>query len=169
MKAQDLHKYLVCDPVAGTLTWKSRPNNKRWNSRYSGKPALNSLNSGGYKAGKLLGKYMAQHRVIFAMCHGYWPDQVDHDNQIKTDNRLLNLFGVSHQKNQQNQAIASNNNSGVTGVHWYKSRDCWAAKIKINGRNKHLGYFDNLSDAASARKTAEMSFNYNSNHGKQKP
>lgn len=168
MKAQDLHKYLVCDPIAGTLTWKPRLDDKRWTTRYAGTPALNALKSGGYKAGWLLKKHMAQHRVIFAMCHGYWPDQVDHINGNKSDNRLCNLRDVTHQENQQNQTIASNNNSGVTGVHWYKSRSCWAAKIKINGKNKHLGYFDNLSDAAAARKAAEHSFNYHFNHGKRK-
>lgn len=103
------------------------------------------------------------------MTEGHWPlFEIDHENGIRDDNRFKNLRDVNHSKNQQNQIIATNNNSGVTGVHWYKTRSCWAAKIKINGKNKHLGYFHNLGDAAAARKAAEQSLNYHSNHGKKK-
>jgi len=46
--------------------------------------------------------------------------------------------------------------SGICMVYWYKSGNCWVAKINMNGGQKHLGYFDNYFDACCARKSAEL-------------
>ena len=41
------------------------------------------------------------------------------------------------------------------GVSWHKRSNKWAAYIKINGKTKHLGYFNDLEEAISARLDAE--------------
>jgi hypothetical protein len=165
MDLQNLHKYLVCDPVTGTLTWKPRPDDKGWTTRFAGTPALNNIKKDGYKSGSILKKHLFQHRAIFAMCHGYWPDQVDHINGIKSDNRLINLRDVNYQQNGRNRKKASNNTSGVTGVCWYKPYCCWLANITVNRKTKHLGYFDNFDNAVAARKAAEKREKFYPNHG----
>lgn len=43
----------------------------------------------------------------------------------------------------------------VVGVCWSKANKKWKAYIKIDGKQKHLGYFDNKEDAIKARKEAE--------------
>ena len=43
----------------------------------------------------------------------------------------------------------------VVGVCWSKPNNKWKAYIKIDGKQKHLGYFDNKEDAIAARKEAE--------------
>ena len=58
------------------------------------------------------------------------------------------------------------NASGVTGVFWYKRRDGWIAQIYVDGKQRHLGFFDNLLDAVAARKSAEIEYNYHPNHGR---
>lgn len=40
--------------------------------------------------------------------------------------------------------------SGYVGVDWYKLTGKWRARIKINGRKTHLGYFECPRAAARA-------------------
>lgn len=45
--------------------------------------------------------------------------------------------------------------SGVPGVTWHKQTGKWRARIKRNGKEISLGFFENLEDAICARKEAE--------------
>ena len=47
----------------------------------------------------------------------------------------------------------TNNPSGVRGVYLIKGK--WSAKIVFQKKQYHLGSFDSIDDAASARKDAE--------------
>lgn len=49
----------------------------------------------------------------------------------------------------------SNNKSGVTGVHWDKTREKWLSQINLKGKHYFLGRFKNKEDAIEARKKAE--------------
>jgi len=93
-------------------------------------------------------------------------DEVDHENHIKDDNRWLNLVAATHPENSRNQSLHKNNNSGYTGVHWSKDSNKWLSKIRINGKDTHLGSFDELEDAAEARKEAEVKYGFHENHGR---
>jgi hypothetical protein len=53
------------------------------------------------------------------------------------------------------QKIAKNNKSGVKGVFFEKNRSKYCARITFKRKVYRLGYFNNLSDAAAARKQAE--------------
>ena len=48
-----------------------------------------------------------------------------------------------------------NNTSGRTGVYWNNNAGKWFAYIRLNGKNKHLGYFSNFKDAVIVRENAE--------------
>lgn len=52
-------------------------------------------------------------------------------------------------------ALTSANKSGVVGVNWDKSRQKWQASIRYQGKKYHLGRYDDISDAITARKQAE--------------
>lgn len=41
-----------------------------------------------------------------------------------------------------------NNTSGYIGVNWSKEKNKWHAKIGLNGRRIHIGYFEEITDAA---------------------
>ena len=43
----------------------------------------------------------------------------------------------------------------IPGVCWSNEHKKWRAYIGVNGRQKHLGYFDDINDAIKARKDAE--------------
>lgn len=49
-----------------------------------------------------------------------------------------------------NKKIPYNNKSGYRGVSWYKLSNKWRAAISIDGRLRHLGYFDHAEEAAKA-------------------
>lgn len=43
----------------------------------------------------------------------------------------------------------------IPGVCWSNANNKWKAYINIDGKQKHLGYFDDIEDAIKARKEAE--------------
>jgi len=46
--------------------------------------------------------------------------------------------------------LSSKNKSGVRGVYWCKTRECWLAQITENKKKVSLGSFNSLEDAAEA-------------------
>lgn len=76
--------------------------------------------------------------------------QVDHINHDTLDNRRSNLRIVTHAQNRQNLkgAQRDNKSSGIRGVSWHKRNKKWQAKIKLKGKQQHLGYFDDVYEAS---------------------
>lgn len=97
-------------------------------------------------------KIVYLHRIIM----GCSSDSIiDHINGDKTNNRKINLRVGTKGQNNINKGIKKNNKSGVVGVYWIKKINKWQAKIGVEGKKIHLGYFDNFDDAVQARKEAE--------------
>lgn len=127
-----------------------------------------SVTNFGYRDVHYNGKHYLAHRIIWEMHNGPIPEvaEIDHVNHNRLDNRIENLRMVSHSENQKNQKANRMNTSGVTGVHWCKSRCKWVARITVDGKHINLGGFDSKDSAVSARKTAEKRFGFHGNHGK---
>lgn len=85
-------------------------------------------------------------------------EEVDHINGNRLDNRRENLRICTHQQNMMNRGIQKNNTSGVIGVYYSEKYSKWHARIKVNGKYIHLGYFNNLDEAACVRKNAEEKY-----------
>ena len=75
---------------------------------------------------------------------------VDHWNGDGLDNRRRNLRAATPSQNQHNRRKRLGCSSRFKGVHWHKRHGKWAAKIRIDGRQLHLGYFPVERDAAAA-------------------
>lgn len=174
-----LRECLIYCPNSGSLTWADRPEDHflvrraflHFRKRHAGKPALNAVNSNGYKQGAITfcGSAVAlrAHVVAWAMGTGSWPDgQIDHINGDRLDNRLSNLREVSSVENGRNQKLRNTNSSGINGVHWRKDVAKWAACICVDGKTKHLGSFETVEDAAKARAAADLKYGFHSNHGR---
>ena len=58
----------------------------------------------------------------------------------------------------RSKTIRSNNSSGVTGVHWVKQQQRWAATIGFKGKRHFLGLFERFDDAVVARQEAEQQY-----------
>lgn len=137
----------------------------RWNKRFAGKPALNNKTNAGHLGGYLLNRQVCAHRIIWTMLTGEQPNGViDHINGDPSDNRRRNLRCVSHAVNLRNQKMRSTNTSGAMGVRRENNR--WSARITANGVERHLGTFDEKSDAIAARKAAERMHGFHQNHGR---
>jgi len=177
---ETIRKLLEYNPATGKLFWRERSteffnDGKRsaetacrcWNARHAGKEAFTADHGDGYRHGRILDRVYFAHRVIWALTHGEWPvDQIDHINGVKDDNRIKNLRAVTHQENSKNQKLRDTNTSGHVGVCWYEQTRKWQARIRVNGRCVHLGYFVRKDDAIDARKAAEVEYDYHPNHGR---
>jgi len=163
------------DPETGVLTWKERPrehfsNSHTWaamNTRCAGKKVGSRLSkTSSYLSFCLKGKGFLVHRVIWVWVHGENPEEIDHINGDKADNRLVNLRNVSRGINMMNKAQSKKNTSGVTGVVWHKAARKWTAQIRIDGKNHYLGVFNTVSEASEARMEASQKFGFHANHGR---
>lgn len=160
----------------GVLYWRRRPKRafatarafSTWNARYAGRPAgrLNRVN--GYIYIRLGSANLLAHRVVFKMIHGTEPEQVDHVNGNKTDNRPSNLRAASDKLNRLNMPLQSNSTSGVPGVGWSKKLQRWTAQIKQGGKSAYLGSFGTFGEAVASRKAAERERGFCPNHGRQR-
>ncbi len=76
---------------------------------------------------------------------------VDHIDNNRKHNNLINLRFATRQENNRNAKLSSNNTSGTKGVSWHKGKNRWTAKITINGKQINLGSFLNKDDAINIR------------------
>lgn len=80
--------------------------------------------------------------------------EIDHIDMDRLNNRRSNLRICTHQQNQINQGLQSNNTSGVAGVRFVKRKNKFQARIKVSGHTIHLGYYTCFDDAVKARNIA---------------
>lgn len=160
---EELRRLFEYDPKTGILTRKISTSSNALAGDEAGCYFLNKR----YRCVQIAPKMYLAHRICYAIYHGVdpYPMQIDHINHDGLDNRIDNFRLVSHQENLKNQKKRSDNSSGSVGVSWVETRNKWLARIKANGKSKHLGYFTNKSDAIAARKAAEKKYGYHENHG----
>ena len=182
LPSQDiLNQLLRYEPETGRLFWKERPSHmfkgegraqndsaKAWNAVWAGKEAFTSIDSDGYRQGAIFYRRYLAHHVIWRLVTGALPEETDHDNGNRSDNRFGNLNDVTHAINCLNKARPTRNKSGVIGVHWHKKAGKWNAMICIPGTRKsvHIGLFETIEAAAAARKDAEAKHGFHKNHGR---
>lgn len=84
--------------------------------------------------------------------------EVDHKFHNRYDNRKEFLRIVTSGQNNMNMGLKVHNTSGVTGVCWSNVNNKWRAYININGKQIHLGVFDDFQNAVEVRKQAEIEY-----------
>lgn len=160
-------------PDTGSFKWKERPLNhfKRkcdwvgFNTAHAGKDA-GSVGNKGYMGVGLLRKRMQVHRLVWLMFYGEMPDLIDHINGDRKDQRISNLRNVNVTANNRNRAGVKHRPDGSNGVYWCVYHKKYRARLKANGRDLHIGYFDTIEEARTARKQAEISSGFHPNHGR---
>jgi hypothetical protein len=94
--------------------------------------------------------YLA-HQLVWLITHHVWPpDEIDHKNGDAGDNRIDNLRIATHAENMRNSRKRSNNTSGFKGVDWRRDKGKWRAKIQVDSKSLHIGYFPTAEDAHAA-------------------
>lgn len=113
----------------------------------------------GYKACGLNKKGKAKifqvHQLVCMAFLGHTPNGFkivcDHINNIKLDNRLVNLQLITNRENISKDQ--RNRSSKYVGVFFHKKNKKWTSSIHINGKMKYLGIYDQEYDAHVAYQT----------------
>lgn len=179
-----LLKLLRYEPETGRLFWLPRTPDlfkdggigrdamcRAWNARNAGReafPCTAPKGARGYVQAQIFKRKYLKHRIIWKLVTGDEPDQIDHINGDKADNRFANLRSVTCAENMRNLARHSHNKSGCTGVFWNDQFDRWQAHITVGGHTRHLGLHRNKDAAIRARKAAERRLGFHPNHGRQR-
>lgn len=172
-----VRELLHYDPNSGVFTWKFRSSKwiekdcsrASWNTRFAGKRAGQVFCNGlpGYvlRSIRLLGVAHYEHRLAWVYMTGEQPpERLDHKNRDATDNRWCNLRDGTH-INSRNLSMRRTNKSGVTGVFWSPSKKRWRAAVNLKGRSCHLGYFDEIDEAAMEVMEFRAEHGFDPQHG----
>lgn len=146
LTAQRLRRVLEYLPNTGEFR---RIEVHRKHPQYFGK-VTGWLTSSGYQSIQVDGcKFMA-HRLAFLYMTGRWPpEDIDHIDGDRSNNRWANLRPTSRAVNLQNQRRArSNNIAGFLGVKLHRKR--FQARIRVNKKEIYLGVFDTPEQAHAA-------------------
>lgn len=173
-----LLKLLRYEPETGKLYWRERTPDMfeaarpeeicaAFNTRYARREAGTHIDSYGYLQCKAGPHVHLVHRIIWKMVTGESPNEIDHINGCRADNRWSNLRSTSHQENSRNKAIEGRNSSGIMGVSFRIESGTWRSRIKVNGRDIWLGSFPTKEAAARTRKAAERRYGFHPNHGRK--
>jgi hypothetical protein len=73
---------------------------------------------------------------------------VDHINGNRADNHASNLRWATSLENSFNRASRAGSSSSFKGVSWNKKAKKWHARLMIDGRDRHLGFYDDEEQAA---------------------
>lgn len=93
-------------------------------------------------------KKLYAHRVAWYLSYGAWPEEVDHINGDRSDNRLINLRACVKQQNAYNSPKRAHSKQPYKGVRKMNSK--WMARIRVNGKEISLGVFVDPREAAEA-------------------
>lgn len=155
----ELRQLLRYEPETGKLFWKPRPLDmflseragKSWNTKWSGKEALTSIDNHGYRKGDVFGRTYKAHRVIWAIHYGEWPeDKIDHRDNDKLNNRIVNLREATNSENAYNRGAWKSNATGFKGVSWVSGAKPFRAQIGFGGKLIHLGCHATAESAHAA-------------------
>jgi len=132
----------------GTLFWKEGHGSKKKFDR------VGSVDRHGYLQVHIGEHNVFVHRIIWFMHHGTYPDQIDHINRDRTDNRIENLRAADNSSNQRNVGLRKDNSTGHKGIHIADGK--YLARIRFKNVRHYLGVFKTLEEAVQAYRDKEV-------------
>lgn len=107
------------------------------------------------------------HIVVWYIHNGEIPNgmEIDHIDHDRSNNSISNLRLVTRKENGRNQSVRIDNSTGVTGVSWHKPLSKYCARITVDGKLMHLGYFNSIEEAKLCRIQFQRKFKFHKNHG----
>ena len=140
-------EYLKYDKSTGRFTRLKCPNRS-----YIGKEA-GTLTPNGYRAISFKGRKILEHRLVWFVETGDWVPELDHINEIKSDNRFLNLRKATKSQNRHRPKIIRKVHPNLpTGVVKAIKGPKFIAKMA----GKYIGSFDTPEEAHEAYKYASV-------------
>lgn len=140
-------KFLSYDSETGDFYWIA-DTNSRGPSKIGQKAGAPSGH--GYIKINVLGHKTYAHRLAWLMVYGYMPEQLDHRNGNRSDNRLSNLREATQSQNIANREL------DVLGFETHGTK--YRARIFVNNVRHELGTFDTSIEASEAYWAAHEKF-----------
>jgi len=103
----------------------------------------------GYIRVRVDGQFYMEHRLVFFMHYGRWPEVTDHINGVRDDNRIENLRECSPMQNAQN-AKGKGERELPKGIHFHKTRQRYCAYVDLQGKRYYVGEHRTLDEAVAA-------------------
>ena len=129
----------------GLFYWKSA----KPRSKYSIGDIAGCINkNNGYVQIRINQKTYLAHRLAFAFKNGYFPKEVDHKNHNRADNRISNLRPSTRAENSRNLKNYRKDREFAISI---QSNGKFRVRPRFNGKNYHLGMFNNIEDAIAIR------------------
>ena len=164
LPADIIREALELDPTSRTgLRWKRRPRHHfatehGWvtaNGQNAGKPAGGERSDGRgkrYFCVRVNGMLYRAHRIVYFLAFGVDPGdkEIDHIDGNGLNNNPSNLRLATKSENMQNRGAYRNNTSGFKGVSQDKETQRWIAKIRLHGKQRHIGRFQTPEEAHAA-------------------
>lgn len=158
-----MREYLHYDPDTGAIVWKIK---RTQNATANVGDMAGGIDDHGYRRVMFDGKKYRAHRLAFLLMGYAMPEQVDHINGDRTDNRWVNLRPANALTNAKNARRRADSATALTGVTFSKQHGKWKVRINNDGVTEYLGLFENLLDAAAARLSKQNHYAYSVRHGK---
>jgi hypothetical protein len=127
------------DFKSGLLYWRIPMRGRNMN-----KP-IGCKDSNGYIKTQIGNRATYVHSIIFFLYNGYWADLIDHNDQVRDNNKPENLIDSNHSKNALNSKIWNTNTSGAKGASITKY-----GNYKVTKQGKYLGTFRTAEEARGA-------------------
>jgi len=118
----------------------------------------------GYRQVMVSKRKYYEHRLIYLMHYGVWPEQIDHINGVKDDNRIENLRPCTASENKCN--LPGRSATGVKGVYFDKRRARYYAELTLRRRRVRVGGFGSLEEATAVIQSVRAGYHGAfANHG----
>lgn len=143
-----LQELLDYNPQTGQLFWKAR-GIPTWDGRCADKEAFTAKTPAGYKRGLIDGVQYRAHRVIYKLMTDQEPEEIDHINRIRDDNRICNLRPSTRRENLLN-AAPSDLKATLGENHLSKTPNGWECRISVRNQSIYLGNYRTKEEARAA-------------------
>lgn len=143
MNYEEMSRIVKYDEITGEIYWAERSPWRRMGVQ------AGTVGNGRRKI-MISGRQYHAHRIAWLLVHREWPKgDIDHIDGNPLNNAIANLRDVSRSVNMQNLKRArSDSKTGKLGTIEKNGR--FRACIRVSGKTRHLGYFDDVESAHSA-------------------
>jgi len=141
---KELKELLHYEPDTGLFRWKV---DRRGTAKAGG--VAGRLHHSGYIEITMNREFFRAHRLAWAFCHNRDPGkmQIDHIDQNKSNNKIINLRLAGSGPNKANAGPQKRNKLGVKGVCYCNGK--FKVRIQKNGDEYYLGFYDTIEEASN--------------------